>query len=112
MPEECKAWVDEIENEVVAKPPYEKIINAIHNLQADDRSEPVGYKELRNELKHAKPAIHYSSADDLMELCKGMAQMAPGEITAGNATVELDTSPENVLAAIEAATKAHIAGKS
>ena len=34
-----------------------------------------------------------------------MAQMAPGAISATERTVELDQSPENVIAAIESATK-------
>src|SRR5262249_314081 len=33
LPQECKTWIDKIENETVAKPPYRKIINAIHDLQ-------------------------------------------------------------------------------
>ena len=35
LPEECKAWIDKIEKETVAKPPYAKIINAIHALQME-----------------------------------------------------------------------------
>ncbi len=33
LPEDCKNWIDGIEKQVVAKPPYEKIVNAIHTLQ-------------------------------------------------------------------------------
>lgn len=107
LPEDCRSWVDAIEKTKVAKAPYSQIINAITNLQKDSRNEPVGYGELRNELKHAKPPIIYANLDELTELCKAMSQMAPGEIMAGDRSVELDQSPENVLAAIEAATKAH-----
>lgn len=108
MPEECKSWVDKIGKEVVAKPPYAKIINAIHQLQTDSRNEPVGYGELRNELKHASPPILYANLDELTDLCKAMSQMAPGSIMTSDRTVELDQSPANVLAAIESATKAHL----
>lgn len=107
LPEDCKLWVEGIEKTEVAKPPYRKIINAINQLQMDSRNEPVGYGELRNELKHGTPTIHYQNLEELIELCKGMSQMAPGAIMASDKTVELDQSPENVLAAIEAATKAH-----
>lgn len=112
LPEQCKDWIDKIEHEAVTKPPYAKIINAIHQLQSDSRNEPVGYGELRNELKHSTPPILYSSLDELTELCKAMSQMAPGAIMAGDRTVELDQSPVNVLASIESATKAHHADKS
>lgn len=108
LPEECKAWVDVVEKSVVPTPPYKKIIDGIERLQRDSRNEPVGYGELRNELKHAAPPIIYPSLDELSELCKAMSQMAPGAIMASDLTVELDQSPENVLAAIESATKAHL----
>jgi hypothetical protein len=45
----------------------------------------------------------------LADLCKAMSQMAPGAIMANDRTVELDQSPENVLATIESATKEHLA---
>src|SRR5262249_32311380 len=108
LPEECKGWVDKIEKIKVVRPPYEKIINAIEQLQEDTRNEPVTYGELRNELKHAKPPIVYSDLEELTNLCKAMSQMAPGFIMANDRSVELDQSPENVLAAIESATKAYI----
>lgn len=111
LPEDCKKWIDDIEKMKVTKPPYERIIGAINQLQTDSRNEPVAYGELRNELKHSDPPIRYADLDELVELCKAMSQMAPGEITATNQTVELDQSPKNVLDAIESATKAHLADK-
>lgn len=108
LPEECKAWIDALEKSKVVKPPYEQIIKAIEELQEDSRNEPVSYGELRNELKHARPPIKYEDLQELIDLCKGMSQMAPGFIMATDRTVELDQSPQNVLGAIESATKAHI----
>jgi hypothetical protein len=108
LPEDCKAWVDKVEKKRVVKPPYEKIIWAIEQLQEESRNEPVGYGELRNELKHATPSITYANLEELTDLCKAMAQMAPGAIMATDRAVELDQSPENVLAAIESATKAYV----
>lgn len=109
MPEQCKEWIDKIQSMVVSKPPYGKIINAIHRLQIESRNEPVGYGELRNELRHEAPAITYPNLDDLSDLCKAMSQMAPGAMMATERSVELDQSPANVLAAIEAATKEYLA---
>ena len=111
LPEECKAWVDKVEKETVAKPPYAKVVNAIHQLQTESRNEPVGYGELRNELKHATPPILYADLEELTELCKAMASMTGGEMSANAQNVELNQSPTNVLSAIESATKAHIADK-
>lgn len=107
LPEECAAWVTDVEKSKASKPPYGKIIRAIEQLQKESRNEPVGYGELRNELRHQTPPIVYANLDELTELCKAMSQMAPGAIMASDQTVELDQSHDNVLAAIESATRDH-----
>lgn len=111
MPEDCKAWVDKVENESVAKPPYGKIINAIHALQQEYGMAAVEYGALRVALGKETPPYKVNTNDELIELCKAMAAMASYEISATDRTVELNQSPANVLAAIESATKAHLAEK-
>jgi hypothetical protein len=105
LPEECNAWIDKIEKETVAKPPYARIINAIHALQKEYDMAAVEYGALRVALGRESPPYKVSTNDELIELCKAMAAMASYEISATNRTVELNQSPANVLAAIEAATK-------
>lgn len=112
LPEQCKQWVDKIEKESVAKPPYEKIIKAIHSLQQDFDKAAVEYGSLRVALSKETPPFKVSTNEELKELCKAMSAMASYEITATEQTVELNQSPENVLAAIESATKAYLDGKS
>lgn len=111
LPEQCKEWIDKIERESVAKPPYEKIINAIHALQQEYQMAAVEYGALRVALGKETPPYKVSTNDELIELCKAMASMASYEISASERTVELNQSPANVLAAIESATKAHLADK-
>jgi hypothetical protein len=111
LPEQCKEWVDQIEKESVAKPPYAKIINAIHGLQQDFDQAAVEYGSLRVALSKETPPYKVSTNEELKELCKAMAAMASYEITATEQTVELNQSPANVLAAIESATKAYLDGK-
>jgi hypothetical protein len=65
----------------------------------------VKYAALRVELSHLTPPIEYETDDPLIEVCKGMAQMAPGAMFAGPESVELDQSAENVIGAITDATK-------
>jgi hypothetical protein len=108
VPEQCKEWVDKMEKESVITPPYGKIINAIHALQQEYDRAAVEYGGLRVALGKETPPYKVSTNDELMELCKAMAAMASYEITATDRTVELNQSPENVLAAIESATKAHL----
>lgn len=109
LPEHCKAWVDRLASEPIVKPPYEKIIVAIHEQQQEYSMAAVEYGALRVALGKATPPYRIATNDELMELCKAMAAMVSGyEITATDRTVELNQSPENVLAAIEAATKEHL----
>jgi hypothetical protein len=111
LPEQCRAWVDGIEKQSVVKPPYAQIINAIHGLQKEYDMAAVDYGALRVALGKESPAYKVSTNDELIELCKAMAAMASYEISATDRTVELNQSPANVLAAIESATKAHLADK-
>jgi len=111
LPDECKAWIDAIEKENVPKPPYAKIVNAIHQLQKDYDMAAVEYAALRVSLGKENPPIKYATNEELIELCKAMSQMARDAMSAGDRTVELDQSPKNVLDAIESATKAHLADK-
>lgn len=105
LPEQCKKWIDEVEKESVATPPYKKIIKVIHELQQEYDMESVDYGSLRVALSKDTPPYKVNTNDELAELCKAMAAMASHEITATERSVELNQSPENVLLAIESATK-------
>lgn len=105
LPEESAEWVETIRQTKVKKPPYTKIVNTIEQLQKKRRMAAVKYAALANELSHLTPPIEYETDEELREVCKAMAQMAPGAMFAGSETVELDQSAANVIAAIDAATK-------
>jgi hypothetical protein len=111
LPEECKLWIDAVEQERVAKPPYAQIVKAIHSLQKDFDMAAVEYGALRVALSKDTPPYKLGTNEELIELCKAMAAMTGGELSASRDRVELNQSPANVLAAIESATKAHIADK-
>ena len=103
LPDESSAWVESIRQTTVEKPPYRKIVETIEALQKKFRKASVNYSALRVELSHITPPVEYETDEDIFELCRGMAQMAPGAMFASPSTVELDQSAENVVAAIEAA---------
>ena len=103
LPEESAEWIDRVRRIAVKKPPYGDIVETIEMLQKKYRKSPVQYSALRVELSHATPPIEYETDEELMELCKGMAQMAPGAMFATSSTVRLDQSAQNVVATIEAA---------
>ena len=109
LPEDSAAWVDGIRRSRVKRPQYKKIVQTIEGLQRKFNRAYVAYAALRVELSHLTPPIVYETDEALVELCKGMAQMAPGAIFASSAKVELDQSAVNVMAAIDAATKEYVA---
>ena len=103
LPEESAEWVDAITESTVVRPPYREIVETIETLQKRYPRAAVDYSSLRIELGHLSPPIEYTTNDELAELCKGMAQMAPDAMSARPDKVELDQSAENVIAAIDAA---------
>ena len=103
LPDQSAEWVESIRQTVVEKPPYRKIVETIEALQIKYETSSVEYAALRVELSHMEPPVEYKTNEVLIELCKGMAQMAPGAMFASSSAVELDQSAENVVAVIEAA---------
>ncbi len=98
-------WVEKIRASTVEKPPYKQIVMTIDGLQKKWCKTSVKYEALRIELSHRIPPINYETIEQLVDLCKAMAQMAPRAIYANDDWVELDQSADNVLAAIDGATK-------
>jgi hypothetical protein len=107
MPTDCDKWVDSVRKTRVKKPPYKKIVETIAHLHKTYKKTTVEYAALRVELSHLTPPIYYEDDSSLMEICKGMAQMSSGGMYAVGSAVELDQSVENVIAAIDAATREH-----
>ncbi len=110
LPEESRKWLASIRSTKVEKPPYRAIVETIQALQRQYNKMFVKYGELRVELSHRTPPIRYETDEQLIELCKGMAQMAPRAMYASPEAVELDQSVDNVMAAIDAASKEYLPG--
>jgi len=58
-------------------------------LQKKFDQSSVSYSALRVELSHLNPPVKYEKDETLIELCKGMAQMAPYSMFAGNDELNL-----------------------
>jgi hypothetical protein len=105
LPAETNNWVKLIRNLKVAKPPYRQIVATIEALQKKYKKSSVKYAALRIELSHLSPPTEYETDEELIDLCKAMAQMAPGAMFATSESVELDQSAENVIGTINAAMR-------
>ena len=104
-PSESHAWIEKVRISHVTKPPYKKIIDTIAQQQKTFRKNAVKFAGLRVALSNLNPTIHYDTDEALADICKAMAQMSNGTMSVTSETVELDQSPVNVLAEIEAATR-------
>jgi hypothetical protein len=104
-PEESHAFVEKMRAKHVKKPPYNKIIQTIAEQQKKFNRNAVKFAGLRVALSNLTPTIHYDTDEALADICKAMAQMSNGTMSVTSETVELDQSPTNVLAEIEAATR-------
>jgi hypothetical protein len=109
LPQDCKKWVDAILAERPVQHDYATIVKTIAKLQAGPRNEPVEYGELRAELRHGTPRIDYTDLAELRGVCERMAGLVPDEVEATPRTVALNQGVPNILAKLEAATKAHLA---
>jgi hypothetical protein len=104
-PAESHAWIEKICASQVKKPPYKKIIDTIAQQQKTFHKNAVKFAGLRVALSNLSPTIHYETDEALADLCTAMAQMSNGTMSVTSETIELDQSPANVLAEIEAATR-------
>ena len=104
LPEQSFKWIESVSKKRVERPPYRKIVETIKELQGTYTYAPVEYPALRVALG-LKPPSEYAKDEKLREVCKAMENMAPGAIWAHNDRVELEQSVDNVMAAIEAATR-------
>ena len=105
LPSQTAEWIKSLQKKKVPKIPYAKIVNTIVQLQKTRKKAQVKYAALAVELSHLTPPVKYETDDDLANVCKALAQMAPGAIYATSDAVELDQSAANVIATIDAATK-------
>ena len=105
LPEQSAKWIKEIQEERVETPDYRRILEAVDNIQKKFDKELVKYASLRTELAHQDSPIKYDTDNELMEVCKGMAQMATGSFWAYSDKVELDQSIDNVMKDIMDAIK-------
>jgi len=104
-PAESHDWIERIRAAHVKKPPYKKIVDTIADQQKRFRKNAVKFAGLRVALSTLTPSVHYDTDGELADICKAMAQMSNGTMSVTLETVELDQSPANVLAEIEAATR-------
>ncbi len=107
LPDDAKAWIDEAVARRQRRPPYRRILDYIWEEQRDDPLHAVTYSAVRSGLRRAGTQL---AETDLVQVCHGMARMAPGLIGARDRTVELNAPPAKVLAAIASVEREYPVG--
>lgn len=97
-PEETKDWIDKLAAEEPKKAPYRQILEAIAAEQKDVTDRAISYDLVEGRLRHTKDIK--LARQELADICKALARMAPGFVSARGNTVEISTSPVKILDAI------------
>jgi hypothetical protein len=98
-PEASAGWIDALAKEAVAHQPYRQILDVIAAEQKAMRDETVKYSNVQTRLRLEKEIV--LQLNELMDLCRALARMAPEYISARQHTVELSTRPDKIIAAIQ-----------
>jgi hypothetical protein len=103
MPEDCKKWVDELEEKPVDVPKYKEVLEVIWERQNKRPNEIVEFGVVAYGLESR--GITYDRTK-IINICKALEGMAPECICCrSNGTVELRQKPEIVLERIKAETE-------
>jgi len=94
-PDECKAWIEQLEKEEVSKVPYRDILETIWRLQNERPSEPVEYAGVAVALDRDKKIR--LTKEDLKNICQALSRMAPTMVSAREMSVEMSQRPDKVV---------------
>lgn len=95
LPEQSKEWIDAIAAERKVRPPYKQILEAVWAEQKAQVGELVDFGALRVALRPLTIAT-----DDLKDACRSLARFAPGWVTLYDNSIEINTRPDLILAAV------------
>jgi hypothetical protein len=102
MPEDCKKWIDILEEKVTDKPKYREVLEVIWERQNKRPSESIEFGVVAMGLERI--SIDYTK-EYIVKICKALEGMAPEFISCrDNGTVELRQKPEIVLERVKAET--------
>lgn len=100
MPEDCKNWIDKLEEKATDRPKYKEVLEVIWERQNKRPSESVEFGVVVMGLEQR--SIDYAK-EYVIKICKALEGMAPECISCrDNGTVELKQKPDIVLERIKA----------
>jgi hypothetical protein len=94
-PDEAALWVAEMEARVTANAPYTQILEAVWEIQEEERDATVDFGFLRATLRHKRNLL--VSEQELKTDCLALSRMAANQFYYFDDRVELKIKPETVL---------------
>jgi hypothetical protein len=104
-PDQCKDWIDKAAAEQKERPKFKEVLDAIAEEQEEQPGAAVEYAALVVALRRG--ASLKMDKEEVKDLCRAIARLAPEYVTALEESVELNQRPDKVLEAIGAAIKEH-----
>jgi hypothetical protein len=104
-PQECSAWVDEVEQIDPEKQPVGKILDTIWVEQQEDGTGQVTYDLLRSAIRR-EHKIKLKNLE-LLQICRSISCVVPELMRAGPKSVSLHQSPRNVLRSYKSVSKTY-----
>jgi hypothetical protein len=102
-PEESKEWIDRIATEKRKRPKFKELLETIADEQKEQPGAAVEYAAVVVALRRGYNIR--MEKDEVIDLCRALARLAPEYVTALERSVELNQRPDKVLDAIGAAIK-------
>ena len=99
--EDSHDWIESLTSTQTASVQYREILETIWELQRDESSHRVTYSSLGTALRLAHEIV--IDQEQLVDICRAIARMAPEYCSATQQNVELEQRPDIVFAAIRTA---------
>jgi hypothetical protein len=104
-PDESKAWIEKMAAETRAKPKFKELLETIAEEQEEQPGAAVEYAAIVASLRRGRTIK--MEKQEVIDLCRALARLAPEFVTALDNSVELNQRPDKVLEAIGAAIRAY-----
>lgn len=102
-PDEATKWIDRVADTKPSDAPYREILEAIYEEQKALPGEMVEYRQVEARLRLTKQIVIQKL--EIIALCQALFRIVPEFVYASDTSVELNTRPDRIMDALNAAIK-------
>ena len=108
-PDDCRRWIDELEQSKPSTAPYLEILEAIYNEQKEMPDQEVEYSVVEARLRHMKTIV--IPKEEIVAVCSALCRIVPEFVSAGEDTVAIMSSPQRIMDSFNATIRAYPDGQ-